>query len=165
MRRMPKGEVEIQVTPMLDMAFQLLTFFILTYRPVPTEGQFSMNLLPSAPSADIMSKQEEPGEAKANADIPAALRTLNTLIYASADGGIARMVIGENEFQTLEQLEARLIEIKADESLKFEQAVIQSDPALRYEELMKVINVFADDKVGITQIDFKELNPSGAPAL
>ena len=31
---------------MLDMAFQLLTFFILTYRPPPTEGQIYLRLPP-----------------------------------------------------------------------------------------------------------------------
>ncbi len=165
MRRLPKGEVEVQITPMLDMAFQLLAFFILTYRPAPTEGQFSMNLLPSAPAIDITAKQENPGEAKGNADVPAALRTLNTNVYANAEGRIGRMTIGENEYQTLDQLEARLKEIVSDKTLLFDQAVIQYDANLRYEDVMKVINVFAGPGVNITKLDFKELNPSGAPAL
>ncbi len=50
MKRKKADEVEVQITPMLDMAFQLLTFFILTYHAAPTEGQFSMNLLPAAPA-------------------------------------------------------------------------------------------------------------------
>ena len=33
---------------MLDMAFQLLTFFILTFRPAPIEGQISLRLPPPA---------------------------------------------------------------------------------------------------------------------
>jgi biopolymer transport protein ExbD len=162
---MPKGEVEIMITPMLDMAFQLLTFFILTYQPAPVEGQFSMNLLPSAPAIDINAKQETSGEAKGRDDIPAALRTLTTLVYANNEGKIGRMMIGENEYPSLEQLEARLKEIVADKTLPFDQAVIQSDPALRYEELMKIINVFAGPEVNLTKLDFKELNPAGAPAL
>lgn len=32
------------VTPMLDMSFQLLNFFILTFKLMPTEGQLSINL-------------------------------------------------------------------------------------------------------------------------
>jgi biopolymer transport protein ExbD len=32
------------VTPMLDMSFQLLNFFILTFKIMPTEGQLSINL-------------------------------------------------------------------------------------------------------------------------
>jgi biopolymer transport protein ExbD len=35
-------EVEIPVTPMLDMAFQLLIFFIFTYHPSEMEGQMEM---------------------------------------------------------------------------------------------------------------------------
>ncbi len=34
---------------MLDMAFQLLTFFILTFRPAPIEGQISLRLPPPIP--------------------------------------------------------------------------------------------------------------------
>ena len=35
-------EPQIPITPMLDMAFQLLTFFVLTYKPAPSEGQISV---------------------------------------------------------------------------------------------------------------------------
>jgi biopolymer transport protein ExbD len=34
------AKVEIQMTPMLDMIFQLLIFFILTFKPIVDEGQF-----------------------------------------------------------------------------------------------------------------------------
>src|SRR5687768_7936096 len=37
-------DVEIPVTPMLDMAFQLLTFFIFTYHPSALEGQMQLTL-------------------------------------------------------------------------------------------------------------------------
>src|SRR5689334_5141435 len=38
------GKVEVAVTPMLDMTFQLLFFFILNYHPSALEGQMSMAL-------------------------------------------------------------------------------------------------------------------------
>lgn len=37
-------EPDLPITPMLDMSFQLMAFFILTFRPVPTEGQLSLVL-------------------------------------------------------------------------------------------------------------------------
>jgi len=37
-------DVTLPITPMLDMSFQLLSFFILTFHPAPTEGQLSINL-------------------------------------------------------------------------------------------------------------------------
>lgn len=38
-------EPELPITPMLDMSFQLMAFFILTFKPGPTEGQLAL-LLP-----------------------------------------------------------------------------------------------------------------------
>jgi len=35
---------ELPITPMLDMSFQLMAFFILTFKPGPTEGQLAMTL-------------------------------------------------------------------------------------------------------------------------
>ena len=32
------------ITPMLDMSFQLLAFFIMTFKPAPTEGHIAMTL-------------------------------------------------------------------------------------------------------------------------
>jgi biopolymer transport protein ExbD len=37
-------EIAVPITPMLDMSFQLLSFFILTFHPRPTEGQLAINL-------------------------------------------------------------------------------------------------------------------------
>jgi biopolymer transport protein ExbD len=158
-KRMKHQEVEVQVTPMLDMAFQLLSFFILTYRPLPTEGQFSMNLLPSAPSVDMA--KNEATEVTETSDMPALLRTLNVQVKANLDGTLSEMAIGENTFTTLEELKARLKEIVADKTLPFDQAVIQADPGLRYDDLMRVIDVFAGPEVGITKLSFNELGAGG----
>jgi biopolymer transport protein ExbD len=47
--RMPTDHVEpdLPITPMLDMSFQLLSFFIMTFRPAPTEVQIAMALPPA----------------------------------------------------------------------------------------------------------------------
>jgi len=37
-KRHIEGDVQLNMAAMLDMAFQLLAFFILTYRPAPVEG-------------------------------------------------------------------------------------------------------------------------------
>ena len=59
-KRRRQGDVELNLAAMLDMAFQLLTFFILTYHPAPSEGQFGMNLLPASPAIkmDAAARQE-----------------------------------------------------------------------------------------------------------
>jgi biopolymer transport protein ExbD len=37
-------EINLPITPMLDMSFQLMAFFILTFRPMPQEGQLPIEL-------------------------------------------------------------------------------------------------------------------------
>jgi len=63
-RKKSEESLDVPITPMLDMAFQLLTFFILTYHPMPSEGQFVMNLLPAAPATDLNAQSPEtaPGQ-------------------------------------------------------------------------------------------------------
>jgi biopolymer transport protein ExbD len=53
---------DLPITPMLDMSFQLLAFFIMTFNPVPTEGQIAMSLPPpdtGGPSANPPSVSDE----------------------------------------------------------------------------------------------------------
>ncbi|MBX9622216.1 MAG: biopolymer transporter ExbD [Gemmataceae bacterium] len=46
-RRTKPGDLvdpDLPITPMLDMSFQLMAFFIFTFRPAPTEGQIVLAL-------------------------------------------------------------------------------------------------------------------------
>ena len=52
-RRRSKKGVELNLAAMLDMAFQLLTFFILTFRPAPIEGHLALNLPPPIPLTKV----------------------------------------------------------------------------------------------------------------
>src|ERR1700730_256299 len=48
---------ELPVTPMLDMAFQLLAFFIMVYNPSDLEGVMSLNL-PATGDAQAASQDQ-----------------------------------------------------------------------------------------------------------
>ncbi len=155
-KKKPVEEVKIPITPMLDMAFQLLTFFILTFHPMPTEGQFSMSLLPAAPATDL--KAEAAAEpATPNESIPASLRTLPTILRAGEAGTLGRVSLGENEVQGMAALKKELKAILEDPSLPFDQALLKVDPTLKYSELIKVIDVYQSLK--LTKISFAELKP------
>src|SRR5437762_456892 len=101
MRQSKQQEVEIQITPMLDMAFQLLTFFIMTYHPAPAEGQFAMNLLPAAPAVKLDAAPADTNQ-PANPDVPASLRTLTTTLHAAPGGTLGRVTVGDNEVNGME---------------------------------------------------------------
>jgi biopolymer transport protein ExbD len=155
-------EIEIPVTPMLDMAFQLLTFFILTYRAAPTEGQFSMNLLPAQKATDI--SKEAPKDALPSID--ATLRTLKTVLRAAPNGLIGEMMLNDQPISGMEELKKELEGFVNDPILSFDQAVISVDPQLKYSELMKVIDVFSSlQPKPLTRLSFSELSPNegGSP--
>ena len=162
-RKKRQEDVEVPITPMLDMAFQLLTFFVLTYHPSPAEGQFQMSLLPAAPVVDMNAPPSETN-APPNDAVPAALRTMRTTLRAGPRGELGRVNVGENEVVGMDQLRTTLRTILSDKSLPFDQALIEADPNLKYEELMKVIDIYTE--LNINKISFAELSENGAgPSL
>jgi biopolymer transport protein ExbD len=133
---------DVPITPMLDMAFQLLTFFVLTYKPAPSEVQFIMNLLPAQPATAISAEapSDKPSEA-----LPASLRTLPTSLKAGEGGRLGQIMVGETPLATdAKALEAELEKYFADPDLPFEQTLLKVDPRLRYSELIRVVNAFMD---------------------
>ena len=152
-------EVEVPVTPMLDMAFQLLTFFILTYKPAPTEGQFSMNLLPAQAATEITKEQPKDSTTPS---LDASLRTLKTTLRADDSGGLGDITLADKPIAGMDELRKELEGFVNDPSLSFDQAIINVDPRLRYAEVMKVIDVFSSLKPKpLTKISFSELSDDG----
>ncbi len=132
---------DVPVTPMLDMAFQLLTFFVLTYKPAPSEGQFVMNLLPPQPATAISA--EAPSDKPSDNNLPATLRTLPTVLKAGEGGRLGQIMVGETPLATdTKALEAELEKYLTDPDLPFEQTMLKVDPRLRYSELIRVVNAF-----------------------
>jgi hypothetical protein len=140
---------------MLDMAFQLLTFFVLTFKPAPTELQFVMNLLPAQPETRM--DAIAPPESAESDELPAGLRTLPTILRAGAGGNLGRVTLGERDIQGMDALRQELELILNDPTLPFDQALIKIDPDLKYSELMQVIDVFS--RLKVTKISFAELTP------
>jgi biopolymer transport protein ExbD len=150
----------VPIAPMLDMAFQLLTFFVLTYKPAPAEGQFVMSLLPPQPATAITA--EAPAEA-ATDKLPASLRTLPTILRAGPGGKLAQITVGEQAIPTdPAALEKELDKYFSDPNLPFDQTLIKVDPKLNYAELMTVVNAFSNAFVHAKKapsISFDELAP------
>ena len=130
------------VAPMLDMAFQLLTFFVLTYRAAPVEGQFVMNLLPPQPATEMAAA---PADAAASNDLPASLRTLPVVLRADDVGRLIQVRIVDVDVSDDPAALARELDRQfLDPDAGFDQTLIKVDPNLRYAELMTVIDAFTD---------------------
>jgi biopolymer transport protein ExbD len=151
---------DVPITPMLDMAFQLLTFFVLTYKPAPAEVQFGMKLLPAQPATSITA--EAPSD-KPSDNLPVTLRTLPTILRAGNGGSLAQIMVGETAIPTdPKALEKELDKYFQDPNLPFDQTVLKVDPRLKYSELVKVINAFSNAFVNAKKepkLSFDELIP------
>jgi biopolymer transport protein ExbD len=80
---------DLPITPMLDMSFQLLAFFIFTFRPAPTEGQLLLAL----------PKQEGDKNESAIPDVDPDKKPVKLVVTVAAtgEGTIAQIVLKEEE--------------------------------------------------------------------
>lgn len=140
-------EVELNLAAMLDMAFQLLTFFILTFNPPPVEGQISLRLPPPKPVDAKVAGAKPPGADQNSKDAVKSVSTLVISAFADQGGQLGSMGVGEEGVATLPALDEKLKKIFNDPSVPFEQVIIQVGSALKYEELMKVVEVCAKQKM------------------
>ncbi|HXY35683.1 MAG TPA: biopolymer transporter ExbD [Planctomycetaceae bacterium] len=162
-----KAEVELNLASMLDMAFQLLAFFILTFRPSPIEGQLSLHLPPAVPATNVQAERPDVAEAAEASGTTA--KTLEVSVFADAEGDVSSVQVelrvafqGPADQANLHKLDQKLHEAFAIEGSPFEQIVIRVAPDLRYEELMKVIDVCTRQKTAdgqqLRKISFVEMS-------
>jgi len=154
----------LNLAAMLDMAFQLLAFFVLTFRQTPLEGQISLRLPP--PQATVVVKDGE--AAGSNTENKNPLQGMNTLtVSVSADpttGAINGLRVGESPVTGIAALDGRLQELFRDQGNPFDQVIIQVSDLCRYDELMKIIDVCThqtlSDGKKLSKLSFVEL-PGG----
>ena len=91
-KRRLQGEVELNLASMLDMAFQLLAFFILTFRPAPAEGQLLLHLPPPEPIAKPLSGL--PDGTAPSEEAVASEKTLEIRLACDAAGKLASIGVG-----------------------------------------------------------------------
>ncbi len=133
-------DVELNLAAMLDMAFQLLAFFILTFRPAPVEGQVALRLPPPHAVA-VKNANAQPAGSEQSSDIPQGLTTLTISVYADPRSGRVSYRVGEADVAGLNSLDLRLKDIFADTGNPFDQVIIQASSNLPYEKLMEVVDI------------------------
>jgi biopolymer transport protein ExbD len=133
-------EITLPITPMLDMSFQLLSFFILTFRPMPTEGQMSV-LLPKLETTEQPQPIDLPPQEGQKDEYTITLR-------ASAGGEVALMSLkgptGESpEIRNLTDLLTQLNAItpSGDKGKANVALTIEADNDLTYARLIEVMDM------------------------
>jgi len=160
-KRRTSSEVELNLAAMLDMAFQLLAFFVLTFRSPPLEGQISLRLPPPQPVTGAKTGAQA-GEDLNNKNPLKNISTLTISVFADpSSGGIASLGVGESQVPSLAALEGRLKEVFADPGNPFDQVIIQVSDSCRYDELMKVIDICTRQRLPdgkkLSKLSFVEL--------
>jgi len=90
-------QIELQMTPMIDIVFQLLVFFIMTFKIVVPEGDFNIKM-PSAAA------REAPPD---DAQLPPMFLRLT----ADADGGLVSLHLNEQAIESFDALHSRVLDI------------------------------------------------------
>ena len=164
-RRRSQSEVELNLAAMLDMAFQLLTFF---HSDVSAGADRRADFAAASAAAAGGGGQQTPQKAGQDVDNTNPVQGVNTLtISVFADpktGEIQSLGVGETPVPGIAALDGKLKEVFADPGNPFDQVIIQVSDACRYDELMKVVDVCTHqvlpDGQKLSKLSFVEL-PSG----
>ena len=129
-------EVDFPVTPMLDMAFQLLAFFVLTFQ-VPTRETRLDLYLPAAPAA--LPKAEGTGGGRGSRGTGDLENDLVVRAEADPAGGLKSLKLGESPLSNAIALRAKLDQYAALLSGKPLRVVLVADENLLYGEAADLV--------------------------
>ncbi len=127
--RAGEEKIELQMTPMIDIVFQLLIFFIMTFKIVQLEGDFNIKM-PLAAASDVAP--------------PVSIPPLKVRLRAGDDGSLAGISLGERALNSFTDLRAQVMAIvgpaTAPGSAAAEAEVeLDCDYGLHYEHVIEAI--------------------------
>jgi biopolymer transport protein ExbD len=86
-KRRIQNDVTLNLAAMLDMAFQLLAFFIITYQPPALEGDVRLRLPPPSPTV-VSDQAQAAGSDANNTNLVQGLNSLTITVLGSSNGSI-----------------------------------------------------------------------------
>jgi len=145
------GGVELPITPMLDMTFQLLFFFVLSYHPQAMEGQLAFQLAASRSGGEPAPKLE-PTEIDDDQPLTILVRTARDGVN---DGNISSLIVqsveGDTTMQDLPALRNFLQRRAQDQHVRAD-IKIQAEGKLKYGCLIDVMDACVKANAG--QVSF-----------
>jgi biopolymer transport protein ExbD len=152
-------EVELPITPMLDMTFQLLTFFIFTYHPSAVEGQMEFSL---PASGEHRARTEAEVDPNKPSDTQLALKSQITVVLRAERSGIAPGTLtsvivqtpsGESDVRTLPGLYEFLNRQRSSQDITNKDDIqLQAESALKYAFVIDAMDTCV--KAGFTHVGF-----------
>lgn len=151
-------DVYFPVVPMLDMAFQLLAFFILTFQPPGRESRIDLDM-PTAPVALPLPIPASTPSASKGASNQQEGETPDVVIRAEADpeGGLASLRLQGTTFSGSNDLQGelrRLVLARPDRTLT---VGLVADEQLRYGQAARLLG--ACSNAGVTSVRLVPTKP------
>ena len=144
-------DLHISLTSMLDLVFNILAFFVMTYQPPLATKDYEVNLPAPKPQGSGTGSSAE----NINVDDTPLFNDLNVKLTAGEKGELAKLVIENKEVTVVEGLQVGLIrEIqRLNKSVGGIEAINIASPAtLKYRYLVSVVE--ACEQAGIRKINF-----------
>ncbi len=124
----PKQEIKLEMTSMIDVVFQLLTFFIMTFKIVSQEGDFNIKMPLAAPSQGAIDEQLIP---------PIKVR-----LQAGSGGELVAIAMNQRAVSNMQQLHEEIISLVGSDSpggAEGAEVEFDCDYNLRYEHVIEAI--------------------------
>ena len=135
-------KIPIDMTPMIDIVFQLLTFFCMTLKVSVEEGDFNIKMPLAAPRAGTPDPNQLP---------PMKLR-----MRADGNGNLVDLVLNERSFSgatRFEQLHRHIAGLVGDGSMAASAEVeLDCDYGLKYEYVIAAITSVSGEVSGDGQV-------------
>ncbi|MCA9142287.1 MAG: biopolymer transporter ExbD [Planctomycetaceae bacterium] len=139
-------KIELQMTPMIDIVFQLLVFFIMTFKIVSQEGDFNIKMPLAAPAAGAPDDLQLP---------PMKVR-----LRAGGGGVLAGMSLNDKGVGTMEALRLEIIGVVGDDRgpgsiQETAEVELDCDYGLRYEHVIQAITAvsgYIDDTGNVVKL-------------
>jgi biopolymer transport protein ExbD len=159
-------EPNIPITPMLDMAFQLLAFFVMTYHPSDLEGQMQLALPSNEAKSAHNQKDVDPAtknDKNPVLEIPSDLTVVvKTQIDGINNGAISALTVEDrsgpatirpaNPEQPLTEALTRYLQRIKDSVDNKAPVKLQADSRLKWDNVVQVMD--ACRKAGFENISF-----------
>jgi biopolymer transport protein ExbD len=138
-------KVEIPITAMLDMSFQMLIFFIMNFNPSDFEGQMDMALpVRMEPAARNEPPAEPPPVGGPDMNPPVEVTVVVRTVHDGANHGdisqvVVRDLAGDTVVPNLDTLTAHLAKAR-DGLTNKEDVKIEGDSRLQWREVVRVMD-------------------------
>ncbi|MEN6451612.1 MAG: biopolymer transporter ExbD [Thermoguttaceae bacterium] len=143
------SRLEMNLTPMIDICFQLIIFFIANMRLVQPEGDFNIAMPQALPSgtAAATAGTGQPGPTGGVAT-PGELPATRVHLMADDAGELSGIVLGQRKLASFKELGRQIREMSGLDraeggNASLMEVEIDSDENLRYEFVMRAVDAIS----------------------